>query len=218
MAPRLTTVTRYNTHDEYSVDFFGSDLFVTVTATPSVIRRWIRTAVFLHRRSHYNQPLVVGVGVQWTPAGYYSGRYYAESPAETLQLCLGKRCIIIQLSHCERVPRILRRFLVDPKITLVGVWNGQDARKLEQSSHGLGIGELVDIRQYVVDSEGFSLSRCSFEVVVEVCMGYRGVRLDPAISMTDWGVCDLSHGQILQASIKAYVCCMLGVWESLGEV
>ncbi|CAA7016230.1 unnamed protein product [Microthlaspi erraticum] len=212
MALRIKTVGSYNTHQDYFVDFFGADLLVTVTPTPSVIRKWIHRVVFNHRRSQKTKPLVVGVGVQWTPPAYH------ETPAETLQLCVGKRCIIIQLSHCDRVPQILRRFLADPETTFVGVWNNQDARKLEISTHRLKTVELLDIRHYVEDSEGYSLKRCSFEKIVEACMGYRGVRLDPRISMSDWGVYDLSHEQILQASVDAYVCCKLGVWESLWEV
>lgn len=211
MAPRVKSMASYNTHQDYSVDFFGVDLIVTVTPTPSVIRKWIHRVVFNHRRSQRSNPLVVGVGVQWTPANY-------DLPAETLQLCVGKRCIIIQLSHCDRVPQILRRFLADPEVTFVGVWNNQDARKLKQSSHRLEIVEPLDIRHYVEDSEGYSLKRCSFEEIVETCMGYRGVRLDPRISMSDWGVYDLRHEQILQASVDAYVCCKLGVWECLWDV
>ncbi|CAH2053903.1 unnamed protein product [Thlaspi arvense] len=212
MALTIRSVASYNTHKEYSVDFFGNDLFVTVTPTTSVIRRWINAAVFYHRRWHRHRPLVVGVGVQWTPFGYY------DPPADTLQLCVGKRCIIIQLSHCGHVPQILRRFLADPQTTFVGVWNYQDARKLWQSGHGLGIAELLDIRHYVVNSEGRSMRTFSFEHIVEGCLGFRGVRLDPGISMSDWSVDDLSHAQILQASVDAYVCCKLGVLGRLWEV
>ncbi|ESQ47347.1 hypothetical protein EUTSA_v10028324mg [Eutrema salsugineum] len=108
--------------------------------------------------------------------------------ADTLQLCVGKRCIIIQLTHCDRVPDVLRSFLTDAETTFVGVWNSQDARKLDRSRHHLEIGELLDVRKYVQDSEGNSLRGRSFEEIVETCMGYQGVRLDREISKSDWSV------------------------------
>ncbi|XP_019093215.1 PREDICTED: AP-3 complex subunit delta-like [Camelina sativa] len=88
---------------KYFVDFFGEEFTVAVTSDSSVIGH----DVLFHNRFS-SHPLVVGVGVQWTPPGYYSDfdsslcGYY-DPPADTLQLCVGNRCIIIQLSHCNRL-------------------------------------------------------------------------------------------------------------------
>ncbi|KFK38597.1 hypothetical protein AALP_AA3G134400 [Arabis alpina] len=282
--PTVRTVASYNTHQEHSIDFFGNELIVTVTSSPTVISRWLSNVRNSNCRPYSSHPPVVGVGVQWTPAGFHSnpppnsfysdqlsGSYYSDQhsgnysdqqsgnyyddepqasnyyadpppgsyyedpspgnyytsppsrsyvdpPPDTLQLCIGNRCLIIKLSHCNRIPNDLRSFLTDPQTTFVGVWNGQDARKLAQSLHRLEIGELHDIRNYVADSEGRSLRSCSFEVIVEECLGYYGVRLDPEISMSDWSVYSLFDEQILQASLDAYVCSELGVWARLWEV
>ncbi|CAL9220536.1 unnamed protein product [Arabidopsis halleri] len=155
------------------------------------------------------------------PARYRSvsppARYLSDPPANTLQLCVGNRCIIIQLFYCNRVPHVLRRFLADQNHTFVGFWNSQDAGKLERSRHRLEIAELLDLRKYVADSRGRSLKGRSFEVVVEECLGYRGVRLEKAIGMSDWSVYDLSYDQILQASIDVYVCSKLGIRHRLWE-
>ncbi|CAE5967000.1 unnamed protein product [Arabidopsis arenosa] len=229
MAPRIRPVGSYATQEKYSINFFGEELIVTVTPDPSVIGQWIHDVLSNNRFSSH--PLVVGVGVQWTPPGYYSdsppvnhysdsssGGYY-DPPADTLQLCVGNRCIIIQLSHCDRVPRVLHYFLANPDYTFVGVWNSQDARKLERSRHQLEIDDLLDLRKYVEDSRGRrSLVRCSFEVIVEECLGYRGVRLDREISMSDWSAYDLCDDQILQASIDVHVCFKLGVKYRLWKV
>ncbi|KAF3532790.1 hypothetical protein DY000_02043337 [Brassica cretica] len=109
MAPTIKTIGEYKTHQDYFVDFFGDNLLVTQTETPSVIRRWIRDVVYRHRRSRSSHPLVVGVGVQWTPRWYFSAPKGYYRPADTLQLWVGTLCLIIQLSYCERVPHILRR-------------------------------------------------------------------------------------------------------------
>ncbi|CAA7041958.1 unnamed protein product [Microthlaspi erraticum] len=202
MVPTIRNIACCSTHRDYFVDFFGSSLIVTVTSTPSVIRKWIRSVIFHHRHSPSNHPLVVGVGVQWTPEASYD-----DPQADTLQLCVSNRCIIIQLSHCDRVPDALRSFLTNQETTFVGVWNSQDARKLEECRHRLEMGQLLDVRRYV----SVSLRNRSFEEIVEACMGYQGVRLDPMISMSDWSVECLDVDQVCQASVEAFVCFKLGV-------
>lgn len=59
---------------------------------------------------------------------------------------------------------------------------------------------------------------CSFEQIVKERLGREGVRLDPAICMSDWGVYMLSHDQVLQASIESCVCFKLAVEERLWEL
>ncbi|VVA97378.1 unnamed protein product [Arabis nemorensis] len=246
MAPTIRTAASYSTHKEYTVEFFGEELIVTLTNDSSVISQWIDDVLYYNSRRFSSHPLVVGVGVQWTPPGYFSDSppayndyadsspesdYYAESPppperchnsrppVDTLQLCVGNRCIIIQLSHCYCVPVVLHSFVGDRETTFVGVYNGQDARRLHESEHQLVIWNLLNLRKYVVDSQGRHVrGRCSFEEIVEVCLGRRGVRLDRTVSMSDWSAFNLCDDQILQASVEAFVCCKLGVLNHLWEV
>ena len=237
MAPTIRTIGSYATQQRYSVDFFGEELFVTVTPDPSVIGQWIHDVFFHNRLSSH--PLVVGVGVQWTPSGYHPASppvsyrsdsspdsyrsdsppvfYSSDPPADTLQLCVGNRCIIIQLSHCERVPQVLRNFLADRDYTFVGIWNSQDAGKLKRSRHELEIAVLLDLRKFVSDSSGRTMKRCSFEKIVEENLGHSGVRLDRKVSRSDWRVYDLRYVQILQASIDVYACCKLAILDHLWE-
>ncbi|WZY73858.1 hypothetical protein YC2023_006098 [Brassica napus] len=92
--------------------------------------------------------------------------------------------------------------------------------RLARTKHQLEIGELLDVRNYftLTDWHGRSFRPRSFEEIVETCMGFRGVRLDKNISKSNWSVGYLSHDQLLQASVDAYVCFKLGVdarlWES----
>ncbi|KAG7630963.1 3'-5' exonuclease domain [Arabidopsis suecica] len=320
MATTIRTGGYYSTHQEYSIDVFGNTLSVTVTSDFAIISQWIHEVEYNNCRPYYLQPLVVGVGVQWTPPvsydanpppdRYYSdhhpprsydpnpppNRYYSDHhpprsydrnpppnrydandlppnryydhqtegyyehsaprdhnadppqnnesarpprasycadpypgdyisdgdsnsdpPADTLQLCVGNQCLIIQLCHCDQVPTSLRSFLTDPNTTFVGVWNSQDAGKLARSKHQLEIGKLLDIRQYVNDSRGKSMRGCSFEEIVDEFLGSpgSGLRLDPAISMSDWSVHVLDRDQVLQASIDVHVCHLLGVMARL---
>ncbi|CAL9220538.1 unnamed protein product [Arabidopsis halleri] len=212
MAPTIKTIGSFRSHQKHLIDFFGDDLIVTVTPTATVIRRWIRS-VCSYNRNHSVHPLVVGIGVQWTPDSSDP-----DPSPKTFQLCVGSRYLIIQLGDCYCLPNVLRTFLADPNTTFVGVWNGQDQRKLATCRHQLEIGKLLDIRLYVIDSRGIAMRFCSFEQIVKERLGREGVRLDPAICMSDWGVYMLSHDQVLQASIESCVCFMLAVEERLWEV
>lgn len=209
MTPEITINGCPYSLSSYKVDFFGTPIDVTVTSSSSVVRKWIRTTLFLRR--DYIGRLVVGVGVQWTP---WNGN---EPPADTLQLCVGTRCLIFRLSLATTVPLILRRFLLDRDNTFVGIWNGSDEKKLQMSEHELRLHRLLDLRRYISTDYGGSLARASVERIVEECLGYEGVRLEKDISMSDWGNEDLSYEQILQACVDAYVAFEIGknlrAWE-----
>ncbi|KAJ9154625.1 hypothetical protein P3X46_027944 [Hevea brasiliensis] len=173
MTPEITiTGCPYN-HSSYVVDFFGTPIDVNVTSSASVVRKWLRTTLFLRRC--YIGRLVVGVAVQWSPWN------------------VGTRCLIFQLSVATTVPSILRRFLLYPDNTFVGVWNSLDRKKLWMSEHELRIDRLLDLRRYVSTDYGESLARASLERIVEECLGYEGVRLEKHISMNDWGDEDFSY-------------------------
>ncbi|CAN6921213.1 unnamed protein product [Brassica oleracea] len=161
MAPTIRTLAKYKSDQYYySVDFFGEDLTVTLTKTPSDIRRWIRDVVFSHRRSRSCHPLIVGVGVNWAP-------------------------------HCVSPTSFQGSSRIQTQLF-------QDAKRLARTRYQLEIGELLDARMYVVDSQGTSLRGRSFEEIVEKCMGFRGVKLDRGISRSDWSVEYLGNDQILQ--------------------
>ncbi|MCL7051292.1 hypothetical protein MKW94_012939 [Papaver nudicaule] len=109
----------------FNVTFFGRTILTTVTSKPSEIRNWIYNSLYHNRYHRYN--LVVGVGVQCSTNS-------SDDPAETLQICIGTRCLIIQLSHTPYVPQILRRFLCNVNITFVGIWNYSDNNNLLKSN------------------------------------------------------------------------------------
>ncbi|EEF34272.1 3'-5' exonuclease, putative [Ricinus communis] len=164
MTPEITSQTHSPNCRFYTVSFFGSPISVTVTSSASVVRKWLSTTIF-HRR-YYVGRLVVCVGVQWNP-------FKSDClSADTLQLCVGGHCLIFKLSLATRVPRLLRRFLLDTRNTLVGLWNGSDEKMLRNCDHGLLVHRLVDLRRYVENEDGKSLSNASVENIVEECLGH----------------------------------------------
>lgn len=66
--------------------------------------------------------LVVGMGVQWRPSFTRGVR----NPAATLQLCVGRHCLIFQLIHADYIPEELTIFLGDDEITFAGIGIGYD--------------------------------------------------------------------------------------------
>ncbi|KAJ8748931.1 hypothetical protein K2173_013367 [Erythroxylum novogranatense] len=207
MTPEITIVENQapaGNHRLFTVNFFGTPISVTVTSAASVVREWINATLY-YRRYQLGR-LVVGMGVQWNP------RNGNDPPADTLQLCVGTRCLIVQLHHCDTVPLALRRFLSEERYTFVGIWNGSDAKKLMMTEHELRVHRLLDLRTYIDN-----LVRASVERIVECCLDYKGVALDKEISMSDWDDWWLTEEQVRQACVKAYVAFEIGknwsAWE-----
>ncbi|CAE6025356.1 unnamed protein product [Arabidopsis arenosa] len=90
----------------------------------------------------------------------------------------------------------------------------QDKDKLERFCHQLDIWRLVDIRNYLPRW----LWKCTFERIVEECLGHQGVKKDKEICRSNWGARSLSDDQIVQASHDVFVCCKLGVKERVWKM
>jgi hypothetical protein len=198
----------YDNESIYTVDLDGTEITATVTAVSSVVKKWLNDTLYL-RRDYINQ-LVVGLGVQWTPGGY-------DPPADTMQLCVGRRCLIFQLAHAEYILQRLRTFLQNPNHTFVGFWNHSDRRKLESSEHELEMfDDPIDLRYYTEDLCDEDLAGASVDEIVEKCVGYE-VEQKREISMSDW--CDeyLSDEQVSYACVDAYCAFLMGknisAWE-----
>ncbi|XP_007035849.2 PREDICTED: Werner syndrome ATP-dependent helicase homolog [Theobroma cacao] len=193
----------------FTVNFFSETITTTVTATPSVVRKWIFRVLSLHR--FHRDTLVVGLGVQWTPTVSRD-----RAPAATLQLCVGRQCLIFQLLHATHVPQALRRFLADPRATFVGVWNYHDEDMLMRSNHMLTVMRIVDARDVAADRCGLS-KQLSMETLAGVLLGARGVRKPREVGASDWDAYWLSPEQVQYACVDAFVSSELGkalnVWN-----
>ncbi|CAN8265339.1 unnamed protein product [Cochlearia groenlandica] len=187
MASKIKILWRSNKRREFSLKFSDVEVIVLVTASPSLIEKWLDDVSFEEKK-------FVGIGVQWT-------RYAAA--AETLQICANNKCLIIQLSHCSRFPRILTGFLHSDTITFAGIWNNKDSRKLLSRNHDLEITNLVDVRKYV---EGFGNAS-----VPDIVKEGLGINFTPSIDIlrSKWNRKKLHRSQITQATIDAYVSCKL---------
>ncbi|KAJ1414316.1 Ribonuclease H-like superfamily [Sesbania bispinosa] len=190
-------------HVIYTVNLHGREIMVTVTSAASVVRRWLSATLYFRRYYHHLNRLVVGLGVQWTPGG-------PDPLADTLQLCVGRRCLIFQLARSNTVPRILRKFLRNADHTFVGFWNHLDRHKLETCEHCFEMSRNpLDLRLHAVTDDDEDLSRASVPEIVQRCLGYE-VEQSREISMSNWGKKRLSDDQVVYACVDAHCAFLIG--------
>ncbi|OWM88033.1 hypothetical protein CDL15_Pgr016606 [Punica granatum] len=184
-------------HWVYTVDFFGIYITTTVTSDPGAMHRWIYSATRPLRNTDHP---IIGLGVQW-----YNSEH--SDCAATFQLCVGRRCLIVQLTHATEVPAVLRNFLLNPAYTFVGVWNHSDAWRLKDCRHQLRMARRpVDLRLCLP-----GMKAASFETIVREWLGYHGVRLERQISVSDWEAAELHDDQVKQATFDAFLSLRIGM-------
>lgn len=208
MAISITANTmRVNTHQTYNVNFFGEDIYTTVTANAAVVTDWIDDIKYLHRLSG----LIVGLDVEWRPS--YSAQ---RNPVATLQLCVRDRCLVYQILHSDQIPASLTSFLSREYsyITFVGVGVKEDLEKL-QSDHGIGGGaRYVDLRRLAAEAYDRR------ELVNEGLRGLAALVLRKAIekpqrvTMSRWDNRCLTEDQVKYACVDAY--CSFEIGRALG--
>ncbi|XP_019174199.1 PREDICTED: exonuclease 3'-5' domain-containing protein 2-like [Ipomoea nil] len=181
----------------FEVDCYRHSFRTTVTAYPGVVRDWIFK--MRRRRSKHllRRGLIVGLGVQWNA-------FSSRSPA-TLQLSVGRQCLIFQLSRAPRAPRSLRRLLEDPEITRVGVNNHRDVAMLESTKHGLCVGGVVDLAR-VARNQGIcnrSHHHLSMEGLVEDILGMQGIKKEEDVGRSNWEADTLSGDQVEYACLDS---------------
>ncbi|KAK4415273.1 hypothetical protein Salat_2634600 [Sesamum alatum] len=178
-----------------------------VTAKAAVVRKWVHKIRYHHRHQLRHGRMVVGLGVQWVP-----GR---NAPA-TLQLCVGHHCLIFQLTRAAHSPAVLRRFLSEPSVKFVGVWNYKDASMLRESKHRLHISQLVDVRDVASELRGCSRG-ASMERLAAKILGMDGVEKKEWVGRSDWDETWLSEEQVGYACVDAFLCFLMAkalrVWN-----
>ncbi|XVE61744.1 hypothetical protein DITRI_Ditri06bG0064300 [Diplodiscus trichospermus] len=159
----ITIVSHFNPNRHmvrtFTVTFFSNP----IAATSSVARNWLFKVLRLHR--FRRDRLVVGLDVQWNPSSSVD-----HPRAATLQLCIGRQCLIFQLFHANNVPLSLRRCLADPRNTFVGVWNHSDEAMLLRSKHRISVSRVVDARIVAAERSGLT-KQLSMKKLAEIFLG-----------------------------------------------
>uniref|UniRef100_A0A0D9WUR9 3'-5' exonuclease domain-containing protein n=1 Tax=Leersia perrieri TaxID=77586 RepID=A0A0D9WUR9_9ORYZ len=195
------------THSAYTIRIADRRFVALVTPHPSFARRWVHTTRWLHRRHH--RRLIVGLGVQWTPHTRRRGPHLP--PPATIQLCVGHRCLVFQLSQANSIPNAIRRFLADPRVTFVGSGNSHDRRMLG-FYYGIHVASGCELRGLA------RMGNASMEDMADRLLGYRGIRKPFHVAMSDWHVDFLSDEQVQYASLDAYLSFRLAVYRAVPRV
>ncbi|XP_043710592.1 uncharacterized protein LOC122659555 [Telopea speciosissima] len=164
----------------FTVNVFGKRVYATVTCRSSVVKKWIYKIRF--ERRFKKDRLIVGLGVQWCPNLSYR-------VAATLQLCVGRQCLVFQIIHANNIPRILRTFLSDPFTTFVGVRNYVDFDMLK-NKYNLYVTRIVELGS-MANSRGASMETMASEI-----LGFHGIKKPEFIGRSRWDDRGLTKDQV----------------------
>uniref|UniRef100_A0A5B7BMQ8 Putative Werner Syndrome-like exonuclease n=1 Tax=Davidia involucrata TaxID=16924 RepID=A0A5B7BMQ8_DAVIN len=195
----------YQSYRLYDVNFFDDTIKTLVTDTPCIVDTWISDMERLH--NHRLHKLIVGLDIEW---------HHGPNPAATLQLCIGRNCLIFQLIFAPEIPQSLRDFLTDNDYTFVGVGIDKDVQKL-YDDYGLDVSNTVDLG-YLAASElgqkwlrSVGLVRLAREVLG------KDFEKPKWVTLSDWDDDWLSLDQIQYACVDAFVSFEIGRCLNAGN-
>lgn len=122
---------------KHYVSFGGITIETTVTDKAAVASEWVEQIIALYG----SNPTVVGLDIEWLP----NRSRYTNNKSATLQLCINNKCLILQLFYMDQIPDSIKRFLLNPNFTFVGVEVGKDVMKL-RNEYGLSCARTMDVR------------------------------------------------------------------------
>ncbi|KAH6756491.1 hypothetical protein C2S52_021157 [Perilla frutescens var. hirtella] len=194
----------YDTHNTYDVIFFGESIHTTVACDPTIAAQWISDVEAIHSRRLHQ--LIVGLDVEWRP----SFNRYVNNPAATLQLCVGRRCLIFQLIHSPSVPTALINFLANPRYTFVGIGIKQDLEKLEEDYEFGFNTNTVDLRELAAAKYGRRDLKNSGVKSLASLVLEKEVEKPKSVTMSRWDNQWLTPTQVRYACVDAFVCFEIG--------
>lgn len=194
----------YESHNTYDVVFFGDSVHTTVTHDPAVVTQWISDVEYIHRRRLHC--LIVGLDLEWRP----SFNRYIQNPVATLQLCVGRRCLVFQLIYSPFIPSAIINFLANPNYTFVGIGIKQDLEKLEEDYEFGFNTNTVDLRSLAADEYGRrELKSAGLKQLASVVLG-KEVEKPKRVTMSRWDNQWLTPAQVQYACVDAFVCFEIG--------
>ncbi|KAM7260141.1 hypothetical protein ACFE04_015882 [Oxalis oulophora] len=184
--------------DVYRVTFYGNEIETTVTSEADVVSWWISRIQNIHRYRLHR--LVVGLDVEWRPS---FSRY--QNPVATLQLCVGRICLIFQILKAQEIPMSLSYFLNDTRFTFVGVGIGEDAAKLD-NDYRLDVGRFVDLRHLAADRWGRNdVKSMGLAKLASMAMGIDFNGKPKHVTMGKWDNDWLTNDQVAFGCIDAFM-------------
>ncbi|RZC66690.1 hypothetical protein C5167_010377 [Papaver somniferum] len=134
-----------------------------------------------------------------------------KNPVATLQLYVGRRCLIFQIKHADEIPSSLVEFLGDPDFTFVGDGIGEDVKKLDDD-YDLEVEVVFDLR--CLDADRYNskeLKNAGLMGLAGIVLNYGDTQKKPRhVTMSNREDYLLSLDQIKYACVDAYVSFQIG--------
>ncbi|KAK6124938.1 hypothetical protein DH2020_041320 [Rehmannia glutinosa] len=161
----------------YNVFFFNDVVYTTVTHDPTTVSQWISSI-----NSLYGHHLIVGLDVEFCP----NFTRHHQNPAATLQLCVGRCCLIYQLIHSPYFPVQLIQFLSYSNHNFVGIGVKSDLEKL-QRDYRIGYhAKTIDLRGLAADVYRMKdLKHAGLKTLARTVLGIE-IEKPKAVTMSSW--------------------------------
>ncbi|KAJ8539594.1 hypothetical protein K7X08_013846 [Anisodus acutangulus] len=181
-------------YDLFDVHFYTDTIKTTVTSNPDIITQWISQTLSTTRH------VIAGLDVEWRP----NFNRNQQNPVALLQICVDRRCLIIQLLYCHSIPESLVNFLGNRDYAFVGVGVDSDVEKLLED-YEISVKNVVDLRGKAADVyEMRNLRNAGLKELCNVVLG-REIAKPRSVTMGRWDCKWLSLGQIQYACLDAFV-------------
>lgn len=187
-----------NTH---AISIDNKVIQTTVTHSGAEVDSWVRSILTLYG----GRDMIVGLDCEWRPT-FISG---TSNTTATLQLCIGTKCLILQLFYMDYIPQSFKDFLLDPSVTFVGVEVDGDVLKLS-NEYGLRCKNTSDIRDLAYSFwpnrwyRKPGLKALASDIV--------GLYMPKPIHVcqSNWEARNLSIQQLEYATLDGYASCRIG--------
>ncbi|XP_047329822.1 Werner Syndrome-like exonuclease [Impatiens glandulifera] len=200
MANPTPSITFNSITSKYTVNFAGAAIETTVTDKATTIDEWVHEILNLHGA----HPMVVGLDIEWRP----HHNSWMSNKSATLQLCIDKKCLIVQLFYVDYIPTSLKNFLLNKNFTFVGLEVEDDVKKLKDE-YDLGCGSSADIKALAKIRWPGRFRRPGLK---DLALEVADLRmLKPRhVTMSNWENRVLTEGQIEYGCIDAYASYKIG--------
>ncbi|WCJ22350.1 Polynucleotidyl transferase ribonuclease H-like superfamily protein [Euphorbia peplus] len=185
------------------INFGGQLIETTVTARAGEVDNWISS---INRSRSYYDEIIVGLDCEWRP----NVQRGVTNITATLQLCVGTKCLIIQLFYMEYIPQSLHNFMRNRSNIFVGVEVDRDVAKL-RGDYELDCAHTADVRDLAISywPNLFSNPRPGLKEIAFRVLGLSMVK-PPEVCRSDWQKRELTAAQVEYATIDAYASFSLG--------
>ncbi|GFP94659.1 werner syndrome-like exonuclease [Phtheirospermum japonicum] len=188
----------FNSHKLYRVFVDEDDEIETlVTHDASIVESWI--ANIEHANRCRLGRLIVGLDVECRP----NFRKGGHQPVATLQLSVGKYCLVFQILRSRRIPNELKEFLGDPNHTFVGVGVQNDVKML-WADYGLKVAKTRELGLWAaIELDRHELGKAGLKALTKEVLGVE-MEKPKSITMSRWDKRELSLSQVGYACLDAY--------------